>query len=76
MLTVRQIKALRAVRLETDMAKTVGSTHFYKGQLGQGIGWTILEQLHQAGLIEYQHNGSDRDIAITEVGRQRLEEIK
>jgi predicted transcriptional regulator len=74
MLTPRQIKALKAVRLETDMALAVGSTHFYKGQLGAGIGWTTLDQLQNAGLIEYQRNGSDRDIAITDLGRQRLGE--
>lgn len=72
MLTDRQINALRAVRLETDMANSVGSTHFYKGQLGRGIGWTILDQLYEAGLIEYQRYGSDRDISITELGRNRL----
>lgn len=33
MLTSRQLKALQAVRVESDMASMVGATHFYKGQL-------------------------------------------
>lgn len=69
MLTSRQLKALQAVRVESDMASMVGATHFYKGQLGAGIGWTVLDQLHNAGLIEYSGKGSDRQIAITDAGR-------
>lgn len=72
MLTTRQIKALEAVRLETDMASVVGLAHFQKGQLGAGIGWTVLDQLHAAGLIAYF--GKDREIAITDLGRHRLGE--
>lgn len=72
MLTPRQIKALQAVRVETDMASVVGLDSFDKGQLGAGIGWIVLDQLHAAGMIEYFGKGRDRRIAITELGRHRL----
>lgn len=75
MLTKRQIGALVSVRQETEMAQVIGMTHFPKGKLGAGIGWTVLDQLEEKGLIKYYGNGSARNIAITDEGRQASENL-